>query len=202
MIFVGGSPMSLPTYAALTASLFGAAFQRVMVRYPAIDNSDNTVAWAKIQTDDFLICSTRHLAENMLSPVYTYLFDHQPSFQVWGGPVCRSDDIVCHGAELPFVFHTADKIGGHFTAAEEALSAAMMDDWTSFARTLVPLDRHGSASAIHWPRFSDASRIYLSLNTPALSLQSDPYRDTCAFWDKIGYDLTTPYGSHAAADRR
>src|SRR5690349_12020282 len=40
---------------------------------------------------------------------------------------------VCHGAELPFVFHSADQDGIYFNAAEEILATAMANYWLNFA---------------------------------------------------------------------
>jgi carboxylesterase type B len=193
LIFVEGQSTSPAGYSAWAASLFGTAFQKVVAKYPARENSSNTALWARVETDDFLLCSTRYLSARVKGRAYVYRFDHQPSFKVWGGAECRQDGNVCHGDELPFVFHTADKIGGGFTAEEAKLSDQIMDYWTNFATDLDPNGRSATKAASRWPRFSAPAKGYLMLNTPAVSVQPDPFRETCKFWDGIGYNLTEPW---------
>lgn len=195
VLFVQGRDIFPPEYSAWAASLFGTAFERVINRYPANTKGGNSALWARVQTDNFLICSTRHLAATLKSPVYAYLFNHQPSFEVWGGGACREDDNVCHGDELPFVFHSADKIGGGLSADEEGLSSAVMDYWTNFATHLDPNGTSTATNGPLWPSFNERSKEYLALNTPTISVANDPYRETCAFWDTVGYELTAPWAN-------
>lgn len=191
VLFVDGRSITPQDYAAWSASLFGLEFQKTVARYPAQNNNSNSALWALVQTDDFLLCSSRYLAKNSSAPVYAYLFNHQPSFKVWGGPDCQTDDNVCHGAELPFVFHSADKIGGQFTEQEAVLSALMVDYWTNFAKILNP--NGNTAITPQWPEFKHNKKDYLALNTPKPAVQNDPYQDTCEFWDGIGYNLVEPW---------
>ena len=192
ILLTEGQSISPAGYSAWNASLFGKQFQRTIAKYPAQSDSNNRVVWADIQTDDFLKCSTRYVGAKVKSPVYAYLFNRQPSFKVWGGPACRTDDNVCHGAELPFVFHSADKIGGQFTADEEKLSDAMVDYWTNFAKYLDP-NGGPASSAVRWPKFTARVKEYLMLNTPQVTVQDDPYRGICDFWDSVGYNLVGPW---------
>jgi para-nitrobenzyl esterase len=85
-------------------------------------------------------------------PSYLYLFDH-------GYPA--ADEAGLHGfhaSELPYVFGTF--VGGTpplwpkvpDTPREQALSDAMIDYWTSFART----GRPQAANASAWPKFAPA----------------------------------------------
>jgi len=68
---------------------------------------------------------------------YLYRFDH-------GYPAADAKGLhAFHAAELPYVFGTLGKLPPNWpkppaTAAEARLSEAMMDYWTSFARTGVP----------------------------------------------------------------
>jgi para-nitrobenzyl esterase len=85
------------------------------------------------------------------APSYLYLFDH-------GYPAADQAGLhAFHASELPYVFGTLDgtpplwpKVPA--TADEAALSNAMLDYWTSFARTGHPQAERGPA----WPRFADA----------------------------------------------
>jgi len=83
---------------------------------------------------------------------YLYLFDH-------GYPAADEAGLhAFHASELPYVFGTF--VGGTpplwpkvpDTSRERALSDAMIDYWTSFARTGHPAAAHDAA----WPRFGTA----------------------------------------------
>ncbi|MCK4840517.1 MAG: carboxylesterase family protein [Methylococcales bacterium] len=194
VLLVDGRSITPSNYSAWAASLFDLSFQKVIAKYPAQSGNTNSALWARVQTDNFLKCSTRYISTNVKAPVYSYLFNHQPSFKVWGGADCQTDDNVCHGAELPFVFHTADKIGGKFSAQEATLSETVMDYWTNFAWYLNPNgDVALSLVAKNWPKFSRDKKEYMVLNVPAVAVQTDPYREICEFWDGVGYNLTHPW---------
>src|SRR3546814_13675054 len=62
VLFVGAKPVSPADYSAWAASMFGDAFQEVVARYPVQSSSSSSALWAKVQTEDFLICSTRRVA--------------------------------------------------------------------------------------------------------------------------------------------
>lgn len=81
-------------------------------------------------------------------PSFLYLFDH-------GYPTMEAANLHgFHASELPYMFGSLDRTPPLWpkipdTAAERSLSQAMLDYWTSFARTGVPT----SASAPVWPAF-------------------------------------------------
>jgi len=89
-------------------------------------------------------------------PSFLYLFDH-------GYPA--ADDKGLHGfhaSELPFVFGTADRAPPNWpmvpdTPAEHAFSDAMVDYWTSFARSGVP----AASGQPEWKPYG-AERNYMS----------------------------------------
>jgi para-nitrobenzyl esterase len=70
-------------------------------------------------------------------PAYLYLFDH-------GYPVVEEKGLhAFHASELPYVFGTADRAPANWPAVpatelEKNLSNAMLEYWTSFARSGVP----------------------------------------------------------------
>lgn len=193
-LFVRSEQMSIADYAGRVASLFGRSFEKVLARYPRRGDGNNGSSWAEVQGHALVVCSTRHVAAKAKT-AYLYAFNQEPSFAVWGGPACRRDGNVCHGAELPFVFGNADKIGGRFTADEAKLSSRVMDYWTNFAAHLDPNGPSPAAAAPLWPRFGEPTKDYLMLDAPTIAVQPDPYRDTCEFWDGIGYKITDPWPS-------
>lgn len=95
-------------------------------------------------------------------PSYLYLFDH-------GYPAADDAGLhAFHASELPYVFGTF--AGGTppmwpkvpDTKREQALSEAMIDYWTSFARTGRPIAAH----AAPWPAFARAQSYMLFGSVP------------------------------------
>jgi para-nitrobenzyl esterase len=89
-------------------------------------------------------------AQSANAPVYEYVFD-------WRSPAMGGAFGACHALELGFVFGThslpgADNFFGKGPEAD-AISRAMIEAWTSFARTGVP-----KADGIEaWPQWSTGS---------------------------------------------
>ena len=105
-------------------------------------------------------------------PAFLYLFDHSyPSAETAGLH-------AFHGSELPFVFGTLLRTPPHWpkipAAPEEAaLSEAMLDYWSSFARS----SRPHAANAPDWPAYGDA-KAYMDFTDaphPAARLFSGMY---------------------------
>ena len=165
LLFAEGQPFNAMKYATWGAAYYGVRFQAVMDRYPLAKGADDPFLWGRIQTDDFLACSTQFLARRARAGVFTYLFEHQPSFPVWGGPLCRTPGMACHGDELP-------------------LAQTMGSYWSNFVRHLDP----NAPGLPQWPRFSPPQDTYMALNLPASAARPNPYREVCPFWDAIGYE--------------
>merc|ERR1712007_252212 len=75
------------------------------------------------------------------APAYFYRYDHAPSFKdLWPqfGLPTACEDKVCHMAEIPFIFNNYANFSSLVTPHEYALSTAMGELWTSFAKTHVP----------------------------------------------------------------
>ncbi|MGN6517050.1 MAG: carboxylesterase/lipase family protein [Rhizomicrobium sp.] len=95
------------------------------------------------------------------APSYLYLFDH-------GYPAMDNAGLhAFHASELPYVWGTLDKVGPNWpkppaTAAEEKLSDAMIDYWTSFARNGEPQ----AANAPDWPTFDSTAAYMHFTDTP------------------------------------
>jgi para-nitrobenzyl esterase len=105
-------------------------------------------------------------------PSFLYLFDHAyPSAEAAGLH-------AFHASELPFVFGTLQQTPPHWpkipaTPEEAALSEAMLDYWSSFARS----GRPRAASAPDWPAYAEA-RGYMDFADaphPAARLYSGMY---------------------------
>ena len=95
---------------------------------------------------------------------------------------------MCHGDELPYVFHSATDILQMFTPAEDARSRAIADYWGAFSRSAHDPNPPG-ASRPRWAAFG-GSRNYLVLDTPISSAVDPPHH--CDLWDEVGYLLVNP----------
>ena len=95
---------------------------------------------------------------------YLYFFSHSY-------PSERAADMAAfHASEVPFVFGTFANTPPGWpaipdSAEEHALAAAMLDYWTSFARSGVPTAAQGPL----WKSFSDAGAYMHFADTPQLS---------------------------------
>ena len=194
LLFVSDKPISTEAYTLSVVNLFGRDFQKVLNQYPFNTPDENIKTWSQVQTDGLLRCSSRYVAANAGAPVFIYSFHHAPSFKVWGGPRCNRDGNVCHGAELPFVFHTAEQLGAKFTTDEQALSDTVSDYWVSFVKHLDPnADSRHTPNRTVWPRFTGQAKNYLVFGPSKVSVHNDPFREICGFWDEIGYNKTEPW---------
>jgi carboxylesterase type B len=173
-------------YQALLGLLFSPAdTAEILAVYPPV-SGDNAPLLSQVATDYIFFCSSRHLAAAGVSPVFAYEFTQVSNFNIWPDvPQCA--DQVCHGAEVPYVFHTASNIGATFTPAEEALSQAMASYWSGFSRP-GSNPNNGGTSRPNWPAFPGFN--YLNLGTP-ISSEVDPPHN-CSLWDEIGYEVVSP----------
>jgi para-nitrobenzyl esterase len=94
-------------------------------------------------------------------PSYLYLWDHAyPATDAAGLH-------AFHASELPFVFGTFDATGPLWpaipgTPSQKAMSAALIDYWTSFAKTGVPT----ASGAPDWPRYETGRAFMHFTKTP------------------------------------
>lgn len=90
------------------------------------------------------------------APAYLYLFDH-------GYPEADAANLhAFHASELPYMFGTMKRTPPYWpkipsSGVETDLSGAMLDYWTSFAKTGQPV----SANAAAWPAYGSAKAYML-----------------------------------------
>jgi carboxylesterase type B len=174
--------ISAATYQTLVTSLFGANADAVLQVYPSVAG-DNAPLLAQLSNDYIFFCATRALGSVTGSARYAYLFTQPSTFNVWA-PLSQCDaPVVCHSAELPYVFHTATNIGFSFTPDEEAVSQAMMAYWGGFSQPGSDPNTGGSARPA-WPVFP--GMMYQILDTPIQTMVDPPHH--CDLWDQIGYE--------------
>lgn len=97
-------------------------------------------------------------------PAYLYLFDH-------GYPDADAANLhAFHASELPYMFGTLKRTPPYWpkipsTRVETDMSNAMLDYWTSFAKTGQPV----SANAAAWPAYGTTKAYMLFGETPVAS---------------------------------
>lgn len=92
-------------------------------------------------------------AQRAKSPTYTYYFDREipwPAHPEFG---------AFHGAEIPYVFGTLDRLDRPWSATDRALSETMLGYWARFVKTGDP----NGASAPRWPAFDPAAQSTMRL---------------------------------------
>ncbi len=193
-------------YVSWLASVFGDDFEQVETIYPANELKDNEPVIATVYTDFAFSCANRHIGQfgsDSGAPVYLYFFSHDSSFNFLCLPECVRD--TCHEAELPFVFHTVEKLspcplsgpkgklGFKFTEDEEQLSQTMINYWTNFARDMDPNGSGSKKAQFKWSPFTRNDPSYMIFDSFPVRSETDPLESICDFWDGIGYFLKTPW---------
>lgn len=142
------APASAAEYERIIRERYGNLAQEYLRLYPS-DSIDESILAAT--RDAFYGWTAERLARSQAAigqPSFLYLFDH-------GYPAADDAGLhAFHAAELPYLFGTMRKTPPNWpaipeTPAETRISNAMMDYWTSFARTGRPESDHGPA----WPAF-------------------------------------------------
>jgi len=136
--------------------------------------------WNEVMTDHtFFVPATRLLeAQATHAPVFGYRFD-------WASPMMDGALGACHALELGFTFGTCRLKGAApffgSGAAAEALSDAMMDAWSAFAKTGDP----------GWSRYDIAKRSTMIFGDGAPKLVAAPNEERRTAWvtvpgEKVG----------------
>lgn len=129
--------------------------------YPSSDMAESVLAATR---DGLYGWTAERMARNQEAigqPAYLYLWDH-------GYPATDDAGLhAFHASELPFLFGTFDAVGPEWpkipaTPGESAMSEALADYWTSFARSGKPV----AAGAPDWPRYDRAGPYMHFAATP------------------------------------
>ncbi|MCL9793600.1 carboxylesterase/lipase family protein [Frankia sp. AgKG'84/4] len=186
--FVGGAQKVKPYYSAASyptylAQAFGPDADKVAAQYPLTKYPNPAIAWSTVITDASWSCPT--LAGNAAlathgSTVYGGEFDDPHAPDISGVTSASFDPGAAHAADLPYLF---DLLGQNYLrgTAQTKLSAAMIDYWTSFARTGTPTAEGQPA----WPKLSGTGGPTLQLNPTEIRTVDLAAEHNCAFWTTI-----------------
>ncbi len=160
----------------------------IVQQYPPV-KGDNSATLARLATDYLFKCGNRSAAVGQAARNFVYTFDYISAFNPWPQyPQCA--DAVCHGSELPYVFHNSDDstgaVDGGFNVSENRMSDIMGGYWTSFAKSGRPV-----ADAAAWNHY-DAGKDVMVFSNDSIVMQADPFAKLCKVWDEVGYNPHAP----------
>ncbi|KAI1376878.1 alpha/beta-hydrolase [Hypoxylon crocopeplum] len=189
-------------YDAFLTYNFGPLASRVNETYSvaSVFNGSVSAAMSTVLTDVSYKCAGYRAllqAEKNGVPVWSYLFNHQPSCAWYSG--IQADWLpylgVTHTAEIPFVFNFTSGMpppDGNctFSASEQALSHTMSRAWTNMAEFGAPDDQST------WPTWtSDKSMGVVfedAMNAGVVDYTS------CPFWGEINDELNEYWKTHSS----
>lgn len=184
-------PLTDLEYIAVLYATYPTHLDKTLKLYPIPPGTNDTRdLLTQLGTDFIFTCATRNVSQNILkhgeTSVYRYIFDHAFSFHGWGKFHC-CDTHVCHGEEIPFVFHSADQSGYNFDKNEKVLSDIMVKYWSNFAYSSDP-NKGPHTVKLTWPKYDPTMAPVIRFKAPGSEVMTEPYRkDFCDYWDTIGY---------------
>jgi len=179
-----------PEYLAIVEGIFWQTDKLwdILGLYPPVTFGDNRNILSKLITDYLFGCSARKTlrwANNAgVDDTYLYQFTRQPVFCPWPERQSFCCKKVCHGDELPYVFHdSGSPYPWNFTGTDEDVSSLMSTKWASFAKYGNPnmLDQKAN-----WPKYNIKTNISFEFGdhlAPVVNLDVS----LCDFWDSVGY---------------
>ncbi|WEK43753.1 MAG: carboxylesterase family protein [Candidatus Sphingomonas colombiensis] len=166
------APDSAAAYEAAIRDRYGELADAFLRLYPASDYEESILATTR---DGLYSWTAERLARKQTAlgqPAYLYLFDH-------GYPAMDEAGLhAFHASELPYLFGTMDRTPPRWPripsdAREQALSDALADYWTSFARTGQPVAR----DTAEWSAYGTAGNYmhFAGAPQPATGLMPGMY---------------------------
>jgi para-nitrobenzyl esterase len=151
----------------------------IALQYPVSAYPSPPLAMSAVGTDGIFACPTLLLDQDMAkyTPTFAYEFSDENAPNAYPSP--GFPFAATHAAELQYLFGLLPPVAGTLSARQQLLAAAMGAEWTSFARSGVPL----APGAAPWPRFTGTDQRMLSLVPPKPQLNSSFAADHhCGLW--------------------
>jgi para-nitrobenzyl esterase len=148
-------PASAQAYDDKIRAVYGDLADDFLKLYPSSNMPESILAATRDGLYGWTAVRMARNQEAIGKPAYLYMWDH-------GYPAMDDAGFhAFHASELPFVFGTFTAVGPEWpkipnTPEQEAMSDALADYWTSFAKTGTPVAAHAPA----WPRY-DGNGAYM-----------------------------------------
>lgn len=148
-------------YEAAVRTLNPILADKLLEIYPASAFATPKAAYNALLGDALFVCPARNTAAGLAprKPTYLYHFTHVTTF----GKTYNLGSF--HASELWFVFGNFALPLAVPSADEKAISQAMGDYWTNFAKTGDP----NGGTAVAWPKYTVAEDKHLVFTTPIAS---------------------------------
>ncbi len=191
-LFVGETelvtgPVTADGYLAAIEATLGVPAQVAAffaTQYPLASFPSPDLAVSALGSDGIFDCNARFAAQQLSQfvPTFAYEFNDENAPQRFLPPVSFSYG-AAHASEIQYLFSLPVTVPAPaLDASQEQLSGAMIDYWTTFARTGQP----SSSATPFWTQFHTASDTVQSL------VPSTPRAETsfaadhrCALWDSL-----------------
>jgi para-nitrobenzyl esterase len=181
-----GSPATADNYLSRIQSDFGVSASTaatIAAHYPLSAYPSASVALGAVGTDFVYACTAKATADavSRYVPTFAYDFSDENAPEMFLPPVSFPYG-AAHASELPYLFSRLLGRPVVLTAAQQHLSATMLQYWTSFARHGSP----SSAATPFWPPYIGATHVTQSLIAPWPRPRTDFARThQCDFWSTI-----------------
>jgi para-nitrobenzyl esterase len=191
-LFVGGAeltsgPLSAAAYPFAIQATLGvpaATAGLLATVYPAASFPSPSLALSALGTDAIFACNARFAAQQLSQfvPTFTYELNDERAPQRFLPPVSFPYG-AAHASEVQYLFDLPLAVPAPaLDADQQQLSAAMVDYWTTFARTGQP----SSFATPFWAPYQATSDTMQSLVPSAPRPETGFAADhRCAFWDSL-----------------
>ena len=186
----GGKMGTVPIMPADPGKVLGALGpdkDRVMADYGARFGGDMGKAVPAIATDMTVTAATDFIADQAAAsgqPVFRYRFETVPT------PLRGVTAGAPHGAEIPYVFGVFDRlrnVGAQTTVDDHALSATVIDYWTSFAKSGDP----NGPGRPTWPKRDTSGALLAFTDAGPVARTADPL--AALFEQRIAAAFAKPF---------
>lgn len=166
--------VTLSEYQAMVAMVYGEKAQEVLSLFPASSDQEAQDSLERLITEMGFAAQARFAAECVAaSGTNAYLYQFTAEVD---NPLTK-DLGSFHGLEIPYVFGNLElfkRLGLDPGESDLALSSAIMDYWTEFARSGLPESKGGPA----WPAYQSSTDQYLELGK-SIEVKAGLYRQAC-----------------------
>ena len=184
-----GKTVTTQNYFAYLKAVYGDHTEAVLAQYPADLYSSPATTLGSVMSDyspavGLTNCGYLQMAEtaSRFTKVYQYEFADSNAPPVTTDPGFEMGAV--HSAELPYFFphfsNTTKLDGPDLAPASQKLADQMMQYWTSFARSGVPI----SAGSAAWSAFQSSSRV-MRFEPGKVGEYDANAGHRCGFWKKL-----------------